>query len=100
MALNRRYDEWCFIWYNVETLYISSYQFYSFNINNREVNKMTIVFRFKDGFELPIECESFELTTNSITGKIMDYKITGIKDNKPLYMPLDDIVCIWRKIEN
>lgn len=59
---------------------------------------MTIIFRFKDGFELPIECESFELTTNSVTGKIMDYKITGIKDNKPLYLPLDNIVCIWRKM--
>ena len=60
---------------------------------------MTIIIRFKDEFELPIECESFELTTNNITGKIMDYKITGIKNNKPLYLPLDDIACIWRKIE-
>ena len=60
---------------------------------------MTIIIRFKDGFELPIECESFELTTNNITGKIMDYKMIGIKNNKPLYLPLDDIACIWRKIE-
>ena len=61
---------------------------------------MTIIIRFRDGFELPIKCETFERTVNHITGKIIDYKITGIKDNKQLYMPLDDIVCIWRKMEN
>ena len=61
---------------------------------------MTIIIRFRDGFELPIKCETFEKTVNHITGKIIDYKITGIEDNKPLYLSLEDIICIYRKREN
>lgn len=58
---------------------------------------MTIVFRFRDGFELPVECESFECSTNSMTGQISNYKIKGITDNKPLFVSLDDVICVWRK---
>lgn len=58
---------------------------------------MTIVFRFRDGFELPVECESFEHIENNITGQIISYKIKGIKDNKPIYVSLKDVICIWRK---
>ena len=58
---------------------------------------MTIVFRFKDGFELPVECESFECTTNSMTGQISSYTIKGINGNKPIYISLEDVMCIWRK---
>ena len=59
---------------------------------------MTIVFRFRDGFELPVECESFEYIENNITGQISSYKIKGIKDNKPIYVSLNDVICIWRKV--
>lgn len=59
---------------------------------------MTIVFRFRDGFELPVECESFEYSTSNITGQISSYKIKGIKDNKPIYVSLNDVICIWRKV--
>ena len=58
---------------------------------------MTIVFRFKDGFELPVECESFECGTNSMTGHISNYKIKGITNNKPIFISLDDVICVWRK---
>ena len=58
---------------------------------------MTIVIRFKDGFELPVECESFKCSTNGMTGEISSYKISGITNNKPLYLRMEDIVCIWRK---
>ena len=58
---------------------------------------MTIVFRFKDGFELPVECESFECATNSMTGQISSYTIKGIKGNKPIYISLEDVMCICRK---
>lgn len=58
---------------------------------------MTIVFRFRDGFELPVECEYFEYSTNKMTGEISSYEISGITNNKPLYMRMEDIVCIWRK---
>ena len=58
---------------------------------------MTIVIRFRDGFELPVECESFEYHTNSMTGQISDYKIKGITGNKPCFISLDDVMCVWRK---
>ena len=58
---------------------------------------MTIVIHFKDGFELPVECESFKCSTNKMTGEISSYKISGITNNKPLYLRMEDIVCIWRK---
>ena len=59
---------------------------------------MTIVFRFKDGFELPVECESFECGTNSTTGQLSNYKIKGITSNKPIFISLNDVICIWRKV--
>ncbi len=58
---------------------------------------MTVVFRFRDGFELPVECESFECTINSVTGQISKYKIKGITSNKPAFISLDDVICVWRK---
>lgn len=58
---------------------------------------MTIVFRFRDGFELPVECESFEHSTDIMTGKISKYKIKGITGNKPIFISLDDVICVWRK---
>ena len=58
---------------------------------------MTIVIRFRDGFELPVECESCECGTNSVTGKLSNYKIKGITSNKPIFVSLDDVICIWRK---
>ena len=59
---------------------------------------MTIIFRFWDGFELPVECESFEYSNDIMTGQLSDYKIKGIKDNKPIYISLNDVICIWRKV--
>ena len=58
---------------------------------------MTIVFRFRDGFELPVECESFEHGTDIMTGQINKYKIKGITGDKPIFVSLDDVICIWRK---
>lgn len=58
---------------------------------------MTIVFRFRDGFELPVECESFEYSTDRMTGQISKYKIEGITNNKPIYISFADVLCIWRK---
>ena len=59
---------------------------------------MTIVIRFRDGFELPVECESFECGTNSMTGQLGNYKIKGIKGDKPIFISLNDVICIWRKV--
>lgn len=58
---------------------------------------MTIIFRFRDGFELPVECESYEFSTNKMTGQLSSYKIKGITGNKPIFISLEDVICVWRK---
>lgn len=58
---------------------------------------MKIVIRFKSGFELPVNCEEFNIST-SYTGELTAYEIKGIKDNKPIFFRLEDIECIWKKM--
>ena len=57
---------------------------------------MRIIIRFKSGFELPITCDSFGVTTHVVTGEITEYNIDGIKDNKPIFFRSEDIECIFR----
>ena len=57
---------------------------------------MRIIVRFKSGFELPVTCESFSITTNPITGEIDEYTIKGIKDNKLIFFRSVDVECIYR----
>lgn len=56
--------------------------------------KVNIV--FKNGFVLPVECETFTIEKN-IYGDITSYNIKGIKDNKPLYVCIEDVLCIYRE---
>ena len=58
---------------------------------------MTLVFIFKNGATLEVECESAKVRTSNITGKIIGYQIEGITSNKPLYTDVDEIVCIYQK---
>lgn len=57
--------------------------------------KITIV--FKNGYSFSITCESFAL--DKTLGEITGYKIEGIKDRKPLYISIEDVLCIYRDIE-
>lgn len=57
---------------------------------------MRIIIRFKDGFELPITCESYSFSTHSMTGEIEKYTIKGIKDNIPIFFRSEDVECIYR----
>ena len=41
--------------------------------------------------------KDIKCSTNKMTGEISSYEISGITNNKPLYMRMEDIVCIWRK---
>ena len=57
--------------------------------------KITIV--FKNGYSFSMTCESF--TLNKTLGEITGYKIEGIKDRKPLYISIEDVLCVYRDIE-
>ena len=58
---------------------------------------MTVVFVFKNGYELKVKCENFTLTVNSLTGQITGYEMDGIKDNKLLYVDFSEILCVYRE---
>lgn len=57
---------------------------------------MRIIVRFKSGFELPITCDSFSLTTHPTMNEITEYEIKGIKDNKLIFFRSEDVECIFR----
>lgn len=57
---------------------------------------MRIIIRFKSGFELPITCDSFSLTQHPMTNEITKYDIKGITDNKPIFLRLEDVECVFR----
>ena len=57
---------------------------------------MTVVFVFKNGYELKVKCENITLTVNNLTGQITGYEMNGIKDNKLLYADFDEILCVYR----
>lgn len=57
---------------------------------------MRIIIRFKSGFELPVTCDSFNLTQNQITDEITGYDIKGITDNKLIFFRSKDVECIFR----
>ena len=57
---------------------------------------MTVVFVFKNGYELKVKCENITLTVNNLTGQITGYEMNGIEDNKLLYVDLNEILCIYR----
>ena len=57
---------------------------------------MTVVFVFKNGYELKVKCENITLTTSNLTGRIAGYQMDDIDSNKPLYIDVDEIICVYR----
>jgi len=55
--------------------------------------KITIV--FKNCYSLSVTCESFAIEKD-VFGQITGYKIKGIKDRKPLYISIEDVMCVYR----
>lgn len=58
---------------------------------------MKIIIRFKSGFELPVICEEakfkYELT------ELAGYTFKGIKGNKPIYIHMREVECIYRDMK-
>lgn len=59
---------------------------------------MKIIICFKSGSQLVITCEEFTLKQNGL-GEYTGYEISGIKDNKPLYIDWRDVSHIYRVME-
>lgn len=57
---------------------------------------MTIAIVFKNGFELRTKCEEIETARNNLTGRITNISYKGIKENKPIEVNFDEVICIYR----
>lgn len=60
---------------------------------------MTIVFVMNDGKELKMKCEEFTAEKNGL-GMITSWNATGITENKPIYMPIENIKMIYRVVSD
>ena len=60
---------------------------------------MKITICFRNGTKIDVECDEFETTYNKNSGKLESYMITGIKDTKPVYMDISEILWITRECE-
>ena len=58
--------------------------------------KITIV--FKNGYSLSVTCESFIIKQNAL-GQLTGYDIKGIEDHKPMYIDVEEVICVYRDME-
>lgn len=60
---------------------------------------MTIVFVFKNGFELKMKCREFSLSRNGL-GIVSGYEAKGITENKPIEFDFENVLCIYRVLSD
>ena len=61
--------------------------------------KMSIRIILKNGVDFTIKCNSFTLKHNGL-GTVSGYNITGISENKPLYLDFNDVSAVIRLISD
>ena len=59
------------------------------------MGKMSIRIILKSGVEFTVNCDKFTLNKNGL-GKITGYDISGITENKPVYLDFDEVAAIVR----
>lgn len=60
---------------------------------------MTIVFVFKNGFELRMKCRDFLLNRNGL-GMATGYEAKGLTENKPIWFDFENVLCIYRVLSD
>lgn len=58
-----------------------------------------VVIRLKSGFEMRVDCETFKLKTNAVTGELTNAYWDGCKNIRPMFFRLEDVDCIYQTIE-
>lgn len=59
---------------------------------------MNITIVFKNGYSFSMTCNSFTIKQD-VFGQLTGYEIKGIKDRKPLYISIEDVMCVYRDRE-
>jgi len=62
-------------------------------------NLMSIKFILKNGCSFTTKCENFTVNKNGF-GQVVGFDMTGIEENKPIYVDLEEIVAIVRTISD
>ena len=57
---------------------------------------MVVVIKFKNGTDLNVECKEFKVEISGLTGTLSSYSIKGITRHKPVYIDLNEVLCIYR----
>ena len=60
---------------------------------------MSITIVFKNGYSFSMTCDSFTIKQDCF-GQLTGYEIKGIKDRKPLYISIEDVMCVYRDRES
>ena len=58
-----------------------------------------VVIRLKSGFEMRVDCETFKLKTNAVTGELTNAHWDGCKNIRPMFFRLEDVDCIYQIFE-
>lgn len=59
--------------------------------------KIRIRIMLKNGQSIPVLCEKCDVTMASLTGKLIDCKISNHKGPYPFYLDTDEVVAIIRE---
>lgn len=54
----------------------------------------------KSGKEIRMKCENIETTISKLTGKLTSWDATGVTENKPISMDLDNVDCVYRVLSD
>ena len=63
------------------------------------MRKMSIRIILKSGVEFTTKCDKFTLKQNGL-GQTTGYEISGITENKPVYLDFDEVAAIVRLYSN
>ena len=55
---------------------------------------MNITFIFKNGYKMTTKCEKITLNRSTVDNSLQGFQMTGVTGQTPLYVDLDQILCI------
>lgn len=63
------------------------------------MKKMTIVIMFRNGTELRMKCDEFNIKKN-VLEQLTEANFDGLVENKPIWMDLREVMCIYRVLSD
>ena len=51
-------------------------------------------FILKNGWDIPVVCKNYTITTSNLTGELTNYSLTGVEGRHPIFIRFNEIVAI------